>query len=114
VISRYSPRKNERSRVTVTINGLVGDGVLLNLSVPGALIETSLPLLTGQFVALGLSLNTHRIRVDLAAVRWVNGKRAGLEFIRMSQLDQICLKWYVGFVERERTRCSNCAEMAKQ
>jgi hypothetical protein len=110
VNDRYSSRKNERGKVTLTVNGLVGEGILLNISVPGALIETGVPLATGQFVHIRLTIAMQQIRVNLAAVRWVNGPRAGIEFIRMSEEDQARLRWYVGFVEKRRVSTRQWSE----
>jgi hypothetical protein len=39
-------------------------------------------------------------------VRWAQGGKAGIEFIRMAEADQVRLRFYVGHVER-RLRGSN-------
>jgi hypothetical protein len=39
----------------------------------------------------------NRVSIDLGVVRWVNRRHAGIEFIRMSNEDQGCLRWQVGF-----------------
>jgi hypothetical protein len=88
----------------LAINGLLGQGRLLNLSVPGCLIETTMPLVAGYFVQLQIPVGKHQIRVDLAAVRWVHETRAGVEFIRMSEEDQARLRRHVGFVPRQRRK----------
>jgi hypothetical protein len=41
--------------------------------------------------------------VTLAIVRWINGAKAGIEFIRMSEEDQARLRWHVGFAEKLRS-----------
>ena len=40
------------------------------------------------------------MRIDLGVVRWVKGAIAAIEFIRMTQEDQIRLRRYVGYVEK--------------
>jgi hypothetical protein len=94
----------------MTVNGLVGEGILINVSVPGCLIETEMPLIAGQFVHLRCSLGSHELRISLAAVRWINGKQAGIEFIRMSAQDQARLRWHVGFTEKRRPGSSKWSE----
>jgi hypothetical protein len=45
------------------------------------------------------------VRIELGVVRWVKNGKAGIEFIRMAEMDQVRLRFSVGFVER-RTRAS--------
>jgi hypothetical protein len=40
--------------------------------------------------------------IALAVVRWVRGRRAGIEFIRMSKEDQARLRRHTGYVEKRR------------
>jgi hypothetical protein len=51
-----------------------------------------------------------RLDLALAVVRWVNGRRAGIEFIRMSKEDQARLRWHVGYVEKRRGGSSAWSE----
>jgi PilZ domain len=102
---RYSLRRPFVCGVTLSCDGLVGQGTLLNLSVPGCLVETGLKLKVGQFIQIRLTLTPAQgsLWIALAAVRWVQGSKAGVEFIRMSQEDQARLRAYVGFAEKRRT-----------
>jgi hypothetical protein len=109
VNNRYSIRKVESGYVTLAVNGLIGQGQLVNLSVPGCLIETTMPLAAGYFMQLRIPVGKHHIRVELAAVRWVNETTAGVEFIRMSEEDQARLCRHVGFVPR-RIRTTQWSE----
>jgi hypothetical protein len=68
-----------------------------------------MPLVPGYFVQLRIPLGTHQLRIDLAAVRWVNDSRAGIEFIRMSEADQARLCRHVGLLPR-RTRQADWSE----
>jgi hypothetical protein len=65
----------------------VGEGTVTSLSPVGCTIETDQPLLADQGVALRLLLPDQHdsLPVELAYVRWVNGKRAGIEFIYVEQ-----------------------------
>lgn len=106
MIHRYSPRRPFTCRVTLSCDGLVGQGTLLDLSVPGCLIETGLKLKVGQFIQMRFTLSsTHAsLWIPLAVIRWINGSKAGVEFIRMSEVDQAKLRRYVGFAESSRLR----------
>jgi hypothetical protein len=42
------------------------------------------------------------LRIALAVVRWVKGRRAGIEFIRMAKEDQTRLRRHVGYAEKRR------------
>lgn len=60
-----------------------------------------MPLERGQDIQLLLYLDQARpMRVTLGIVRWVAGKAAGIEFIRMSAEDQLRLRLHTGFVPK--------------
>jgi hypothetical protein len=87
--------------VTLSSGARVGDGSVLDLTVPGCQLETAFPLEPGQSVQLRVHLEQRRpMRIDLGVVRWAQGGKAGIEFIRMAEADQIRLRFYVGYVER--------------
>jgi hypothetical protein len=76
---------------------------VLDLSVPGCLLETGLHLKVGQSLRLKLTVASGKpLGITLAVVRWVNGRRAGIEFIRMSKEDQARLRRHAGYVEKRR------------
>ena len=82
---RYSPRKAIECTVSIAAQDRLGHGSVLDLSVPGCLVETGLRLEPGQLLQLKLMFPTGKpLSVTLAVVRWVNGWKAGVEFIRMS------------------------------
>jgi hypothetical protein len=103
---RYSLRRPLLGGVTLSCEGSVGHGTLLNLSVPGCLVDATLKLRMGQFIQIRLTLSPADVPlwIPLAAVRWVNGSKAGLEFIRMSPHDQARLRAHVGSAENARRR----------
>lgn len=100
---RYSERKKTACKVTVSCGVRVGEGLVVDLTVPGCLLETGLILEAGQSVQLRVYLDQHRpLRIDLGVVRWAQNGKAGIEFIRMSLEDQFRLRFYVGHVEKLR------------
>ncbi len=99
--TRYSARKNATCKVTLSCGGRVGEGSVVDLTVPGCQLETPLLLEPGQSVQLRVHLdNHHPMRIDLGIVRWTKGGKAGIEFIRMAESDQIRLRFYVGHIEK--------------
>ena len=95
---RYSERKDTSAKVTLSVGPRVGEGQVLDLTVPGCLLQTAMPLEQGQDVQLLVYLNELRpMRINLGVVRWVSGKTAGIEFIRMSAGDQERLRAFLGY-----------------
>src|SRR5262245_35238622 len=62
-----------------------GAGIVLNLSVSGALIETLVPVKTGDELKLRMAFPNPEGFLELpeVVVRWVQGPRFGVEFLRM-------------------------------
>lgn len=99
--TRYSARKATTCKVTLSCGARVGEGTVTDLTVPGCQLETAFLLEPGQSVQLRVHLDKHRpMRIDLGVVRWAKHGKAGIEFIRMAEADQIRLRFYVGYVER--------------
>jgi hypothetical protein len=71
-----------------------GPSVLLDLSQTGAKLFSAHPFQPFDYVALNLSFHFREpsLQVVLAAVRWVQGKRFGVKFIRMTEGEQIRLR----------------------
>lgn len=98
---RYSDRKKTTCKVTLSCGSRVGEGSIMDMTVPGCRLETAFPLEPGQSVQLRVHLDPKKpMRVDLGVVRWANNGKAGIEFIRMAQDDQIRLRFFVGYVEK--------------
>ncbi|ULA68829.1 MAG: hypothetical protein LZF62_380015 [Nitrospira sp.] len=75
----------------------MGEGHVLDLTNPGCLLQTAVPLERGQAVQLVIYLEVLRpMRITLGIVRWVSGKTAGIELIRMSAQDQARLRTFIG------------------
>ena len=75
----------------------VGEGTISNISAVGCTIETDQPLSEDQRVALRLLLPDQResLPIETAQVRWVNGNRAGVEFIDVERAANLRLHSFV-------------------
>lgn len=75
----------------------VGEGTISNISAVGCTIETDEPLPEHEQVALRLLLpdKPESLPIASAQVRWVNGKRAGVEFIQVERAANLRLHSFV-------------------
>jgi hypothetical protein len=98
--TRYSQRISVACSVIFAGDGGVGEGRILDVSLPGCLLESASNLKPGEYVQLRVFLPDLQspLHVPLAVVRWVEGNRVGLEFIRTSRDEQTRLE---GFVRRK-------------
>src|SRR5688500_4546725 len=64
------------------------EGEVLDLSLPGCAIESSRCLIPDEFVRLQVLLPHHAVRVEVAKVRWADGNRFGVEFLKMPEADK--------------------------
>jgi hypothetical protein len=87
---RYSPRVPVEGSAVFANDEMTGEGRVIDLSLPGCLLETPKSVRSGEYVRLKLSLPDKKspMNVPLAVVRWAVGNRIGLEFIRSSEEDQ--------------------------
>lgn len=87
---RYSERIEVNCRSIFTMGSMVGEGEVLDLSNPGCLIESTALVNKGASLHLKIFLRGPKLplTIDLAVVRWVNGSRFGVEFIKMSEVDR--------------------------
>ena len=94
---RYKPRIRLRFPVTFTSGAHVGKGQVLDLTLPGCLIESSDAVEDAQSLQLDLFLPGLRfpVSVTLGVVRWTQGKRFGVEFIKMHESQQRILQRFV-------------------
>lgn len=94
---RYSQRVQSECSVVFAADSLVGEARMRDLSIPGCLLESSEKVIVGDYVRLRLFLPDQSVplQIPLAAVRWVDGIRFGIEFIRMTKEDRIRLGQFV-------------------
>ena len=79
---------SERFRVYIDVHfsgeNVEGIGIVYNLALRGALIETRTPVKTGEQLKLRLILPNQTDPVELpACIRWIRGHRMGVEFLKM-------------------------------
>ena len=70
------------------------EGALLDLSRTGARLSSVYPVQPRDYLSLSLSLpfQVPSLEVILAAVRWVQGRNFGVEFIQITESEQSRLK----------------------
>lgn len=94
---RYSERVPVECGAVFSVDNLCGEGRVLDVSLPGCLMESPRWVKVGDYIRLRLFLpdQPSPLNVFLAVVRRVTGNYIGLEFIRFSDKDQARLARYV-------------------
>ena len=95
--NRYSQRVPMNCSVMFAGDNCVGEGRILDISLPGCLLESPKQMIAGEYLQLRSFLPDHQapLHVPLAAVRWVEGSKLGIEFIRTSEDEQRRLEQFV-------------------
>ncbi len=90
---RYCERVHTHFPVVFAGEAYVGEGTVLNVSVPGCAVHSRKRVQTGSYLELRMLVpdTTSSLRVGLAKVRWCEGQRFGVEFIKMPGEDQVRL-----------------------
>ena len=99
--------RREFARVSVELpasfsgSGVSGGGLLSTLSTRGCMIVTDELLQRGTTVALQIQLPDPYtpLKVDLAEVRWADGRDAGLEFLRLRLEEKRRLQGFIRAVQ---------------
>ena len=88
--NRYSQRVPIDCSVMFAGDNCVGEGRILDLSLPGCLLESQKKMTAGEYLQLSLFLPDRQapLHIALAAVRWAEGSKLGTEFIRTSEDEQ--------------------------
>lgn len=93
---RRSPRITVSGSVAFSGEEITGQAGVSDLSVSGCVLETVTPqgFPTNTYLSLRLEVPEHEqpLDIDLAAVRWTEDHRAGLEFIRLDPETQSRLR----------------------
>lgn len=73
---------------------MTGEGVVINLSLPGCAVESATPLPIGSRIELHLLLPIHffPVAVDHAEVVWSSDARFGVKFLRIRSGDEARLQ----------------------
>jgi hypothetical protein len=90
---RYCERVHTQFPVVFAGEAYVGEGIVLNVSVPGCAVHSRKPVQPGCYLEMRMLVpdTTPPLRVGLAKVRWCEGRRFGVEFIQMPGEDQVRL-----------------------
>lgn len=90
---RYCERVHTHFPVVFSGEAYVGEGTVLNVSVPGCAVHSRKRVRPGSYLEMRMLVpdTTPPLRVGLAKVRWCEGRRFGVEFIQMPGGDQIRL-----------------------
>jgi hypothetical protein len=88
---RYYPRVAVQGSAVFTVGGFTGKGQVLDLTVPGCLIDSPLVPNKGDSLVLRMNLPQEGVtfRVARGVVRWVLGTCFGVEFIEMDQRERV-------------------------
>ena len=90
---RYCERVHIQFPVVFAGEAYVGEGTVLNVSVPGCAVHSRKRVKPGSYLEMRMLVSdtTSPLRVGLAKVRWCQGRRFGVEFIQMPGEDQVRL-----------------------
>jgi hypothetical protein len=85
-MGRFVVRKNQRFREPVPVQylgkGIIGQGVVKDLSLSGGQIAGDIPIPIGTTLAIKISVPGEQepLLIDPATVQWTKGKEFGVEF----------------------------------
>jgi hypothetical protein len=101
---RESPRVQAELPVTFSGEGVAGGGLVKSLSVKGCSVVTDDLLVEGTRVALHIVLPAQYapLKVDLAEVRWAQGRECGLEFVRLRLEEKQRLQRFIKALQRKQ------------
>lgn len=90
---RSCPRVERTFPIVFAGDRFVGEGTVVNMSIPGCAVRSKVPVRAGDYLELRVIMPEEGVplRVHLARVRWSEGQTFGLEFIRMPGSDQVRL-----------------------
>jgi hypothetical protein len=90
---RYCERVDTQFSVIFAGEAYVGEGTVLNVSVPGCAIHSREQVQPGSYLEMRILVPDapSPLRVGLAKVRWCEGRQFGVEFIQMPGEDQVHL-----------------------
>ena len=90
---RYCERVHIQFPVVFAGEAYVGEGTVLNVSVPGCAVHSRKRVQPGSYLEMRMLVpdTASPLRVGLAKVRWCEGRQFGVEFIQMPGEDQVRL-----------------------
>ncbi|HKY72579.1 MAG TPA: PilZ domain-containing protein [Nitrospira sp.] len=103
---RYSDRVSVKCPVIFTLGSMVGEGEVQDLTNPGCMIQSPAHVCKGEYLQLKMYLPELKapLSVEMGVVRWTNGPRFGVEFIKMSGTDRALLAQFISRHQRPAWR----------
>jgi hypothetical protein len=103
---RYSDRVAVKCPVIFTLGSMVGEGEVQDISNPGCLIQSAAYASKGEYLQLKMYLPDMKLPlgIEMGVVRWTNGPRFGVEFIKMSGADRALLAQFMARHQRPAWR----------
>jgi hypothetical protein len=88
---RHRVRLPLRCPVIFASDEFVGEGTVVDVGVPGCAVESNIAPLAGEYVRLHLLMPDEEgpLQVGLAKVRWAKPQRFGVEFLKVSNGQQV-------------------------
>jgi hypothetical protein len=99
---RYSDRVSVKCPVVFTLGSMVGEGEVQDITNPGCLIHSAAYVSKGEYLQLKMYLPDMKVPlgVEMGVVRWTNGPRFGVEFIKMTGPDRALLAQFMARHQR--------------
>ncbi|MGH7236330.1 MAG: PilZ domain-containing protein [Nitrospiraceae bacterium] len=99
---REYPRVGVQLPVSLSSSGVAGGGLVSGLSARGCTVVSDELIQTGTSLALHIQLPDQYapLKVDLAEVRWAQGREFGLEFVRLRLEEKTRLHRFLGALLR--------------
>ncbi|HJT21315.1 MAG TPA: PilZ domain-containing protein [Nitrospira sp.] len=84
---RYQTRIPIKVPVMFIVDGQLGHGRVLDVTIPGCMIDSPVTMHKGQALQLKMCLPglQSALSIPLAVVRWTRGRQFGVEFIKMEE-----------------------------
>ena len=103
---RYHERVAVKCPVIFTLGSTVGEGEVQDLTNPGCMIQSAAHVLDGEYLQLKMYLPEMKasLSIEMGVVRWTNGLRFGVEFIKMSGKDRAILTQFISRHQRTTSR----------
>ena len=100
---REYPRVTVQLPVSLSSNGVAGGGLVTGLSARGCTVVSDELIQTGTSLALRIQLPEQYapLKVDLAEVRWAQGREFGLEFLRLRLEEKTRLQRFLSTLMRK-------------
>ena len=94
---RYSDRIAVKCPIVFTLGSMVGEGEVQDITNPGCMIHSPAHVSKGEYLQLKMYLPEVKtpLAIEMGVVRWTDGPRFGVEFIKMSGADRALLTQFI-------------------